>query len=264
MRLNKLIREYAHTRRGIVLADFYAVCVDPLSATSNYKSGYTDDGLHLSAAGAYAAGLELYNALNTAGLVPRGPIEEAYSIDESYGTDSDCKQLIDNPLLTLDAGTATSPATGTVATEWTLARVGTPTSVTGSLVERSDGFGNNQRVICEADAVSEGWTLTSTNYSGRIPAGSTIWGSVRVTADDTTKLQRLYMHLAVTSGGELGYPSARRVGSATVHRNDETRLVTPKITLSAAANVYMVINCYHNAANTVTVDVGRPNIWIDG
>jgi lysophospholipase L1-like esterase len=264
LKLNKLLREYCAGKRSVLLCDVYAVLVDPTSTTGNTKLNHTSDGLHWSGLGAWAVATELYNVLNARGLVSARPKILPMSTAESYGINSACLQINDNPLGTAQVGVVTAPATGTAWTGWTLSVLGTA-AVAGSSPARADGFGTDQSIAITSQADNDGALFTGTNIAGRLVAGQKIFGVMEVSTAAVTALKELRFRLSIVAGGvpancEAGYPSASifMVGDKTY------LLVTPVMYIPATANVQPIFSAKFNGSGGATIKVGRVGIYILG
>lgn len=265
LRLNKLLREHCANTRDMVLCDMYAATVSPVSTTGNWKTSYASDGLHPTGLGAYAMASELYSTLIALGIVARNPKLLPTSTAEDYGTNAACLQICDNPLGVNQAGTATAPATGTVWTGWTLARAGVASTVTGTVPARSDGFGYNQTVEVVSTADGDGFTLTGTNFSGRVTTGQRIFAIAEITVASATALKQLSLHCNIVAGGVAANMLAGRSSSAVLDNTNKTyTIITPIVAAPGAMNVQPIITAKFSGAGGALISVGRMAIFIVG
>lgn len=152
-RVNRAMAEFCAETSGTIFVDTYAEMVNPTSATGAIASGMSDDALHLSPKGARAWGQAIADALSphikSTVLLPS-------SMSESYLVSTDEYQLLDNPLFTGSAGTASGVgASGTAADDWTFGIASGSATTVGSVAARTvaadgDAIGNNQVLTISA------------------------------------------------------------------------------------------------------------------
>jgi len=264
LKLNQLIRDYAQNNPYVVLVDLYAKLVDPLSTTGNWKSGMTLDGLHPNGKAAYLMGQELYNVLSVHDYSNEIKVKKVSSAVEAFGISPQIPQIIDNPLLTDNAGGLAGGATGSVATGWTLTKVGGGTAV-GSIVARADGYGNDQQIVCVAAAANDGATLVGWAINNRILAGQSIQAVFDLDMSSCTNLSRLEFSIGYTSGGVSGLIALNRISDSQIDGGNKTiTFMSQAIKFNVAANLFnMTLTITHSNAGGSTIKVGRMSIWVN-
>jgi lysophospholipase L1-like esterase len=120
--INRAIKEYAQTKAGIILVDWYPYLADPSAGTFLVGS---DDTIHPNAGGASTMGRALADVLSVA-FPPA---------DQLIAANTDSQNLIANGMFVGTAG-ALGTSTGQLATSWT-SRFGANAAL--SKVARSDG-----------------------------------------------------------------------------------------------------------------------------
>lgn len=153
--LNKWIKDYARTTKGVILADLWAVMADP--ATGGPSTGLTYDGTHQSERGANKMGKVVADALST---IPRSNIWPGSNIDTT--------NAMRNGMCVGTTGTAGGGVTGTVADQWQTSKDGTAGVVDAAMakVARTDGVPGEMMEL----------TLGATNTAGIFVSGSILWG----------------------------------------------------------------------------------------
>lgn len=133
---------------------FYVVdaCAATISASANpavMKSAASRDngstGVHIGALGGYLVGVELAKVLRT--IMPPNPCNLVSSAFDNYGASSLSTNLHDYGLFLASGGTAGTSVTGTVGNGMTLQRLAGSGAAVASLVARTDGIGQNQKMV---------------------------------------------------------------------------------------------------------------------
>jgi lysophospholipase L1-like esterase len=258
--LNRLRRYYARENPDVILVDAYRVCVDPSSATGDYQSGYTYDGLHPSATGAYYIGKEIARlaALKT-NKVDILPVSQA----DDYGSDATNANLVDNGLLYGTSGAKSgSPApTGNVADGWTVTNSGC-TDVTCSLVAAQSGIGQAQRIVTVADGDGDYAQLAlSASIHARVAEGDVIQVGADIACSSASAMKYIRMLVAMAAGGITITPEVMQtIGADYPATLDETTmtLLSPKIRMPASVTSLNVqFRAGSTGAGGCTFDVSR-------
>jgi len=182
-------------------------------------------------------------------------------------------QQLDNPLL-LATGSAVYPATNgylngstnaNIAAAWELLTSGAP-SVTPTLVARTDGMGNSQRLSITSTTGSD-----QTNYrnrssiAGRFSAGDVIRGQVKLSISSASALTGIKVWWAVTVGGTTTY-SLHAINSS-LYTFDQTNFTdfvftTPDFVVPTGAltSSYFTIRTTYSGAGGCTLDISQPTL----
>lgn len=191
---NRLIRANAAATRGVVLCDWYGALLDASTGLANLD--YLSDGVHPDAVGASRMGKVLADVLS-----PLVPAREDLAQDNT-----DTKDLLSGSLFTGTGGAVGgAPASGSVATGWTVYAQGSPTSVVCSKVARSDLFaGEWQQVVITAVAQNtDGCSIEAQNTAAGTDfvAGDTVYGTVEFETDAATWNGRMILLQVVAFNG---------------------------------------------------------------
>jgi len=175
--------------------------------------------------------------------------------------------LMTNPLLTGAGAAVGGGITGVYATGLTAFLTGAPTCA-GSLVARSDGYGQNQRTVLTAAAANDRVTVATaiTDILRHIRAGRsyTLEAEVNITGVSGSNLSEIRFNLAFILDGVTyqtyalaGYTSGATLNtdSGVLHLKTPP-LVCPAFTAVTQARMDATFRC--SAAGTaVTIDIGR-------
>ena len=138
VQLRHLIADYAERTPGIHVHDAYPVVMQAGATTPTFRSGYSYDGIHMNARGAYWHGKSLAALL--ARIVPPRPVLSSGVIDTPA---NGRRQILTNHLFTTTTGgTAGNGVTGDAPSGWTAAMSSGGGSATLSNVANPDGIGN--------------------------------------------------------------------------------------------------------------------------
>lgn len=270
--VNDWIRRRAQSTSGMLLADFAAAIIDPATSPGIAKSGMlrSTDNIHFAPKGARACGAALAAALS--GRVKTGNVL-AVSATDCVGINASNTQQLDNPLL-LATGSAVYPATNgylngstnaNIAAAWELLTSGSP-SVTPTLVARTDGMGNSQRLSITSTTASD-----QTNYrnrssiAGRFSAGDVIRGQVKLSISSASALTGIKVWWAVTVDGTTTY-SLHAINSS-LYTFDQTNFTdfvftTPDFVVPTGAltSSYFTIRTTYSGAGGCTLDISQPTL----
>lgn len=139
--VNRWIRNYARTTKGIILCDWYNAFADP--ATVQPLAALTTDGTHPIEAGAYWMGKFLAGVLD----------QEAQRLDRPLPwSNADYLNILANPRMTGNtAGLATGCTVGSI--------ISTAPTTTNTKVARTDGVQGEWQQV-NASAAPDGWQLS--------------------------------------------------------------------------------------------------------
>lgn len=256
--VNKWLHEYASTTGNIIVADTWAALVDRTSESTVAAADMLGaDGIHTGAKGARNAGAAVWAAISSQ-VVDNGYHIKAQS--DSYGTNAANKQMSFNPLFQGSVA-ATSPVTGTVATGVTVERgAGTP-GVAASVVARSDGFGNSQRMVITSSADNDTVQMVLLLYTAGLSLGDVLEGEVFVDVASATALKGLNLTLQVTTD-EATYTTISHAGDATVmdQSNFSTVMRPDVLTIPSSGTIIfaaLIMQAKFSGAGGATIDVGR-------
>lgn len=254
--VNEWLREYVATtyaRYGVTVVDLAAVAVAPASATGDYKSNYTQDGLHPRNLGAYFMGKELARVWNL--FIPEAN-RLLSSAADSYSYSSLIRQGQTNGLMTASGGG--------VATGLTLATIVGASSV-NTVDARSDGFGNDQTMTITSTANNDGYRLESTTvHANGFASGDVIQAECEITVSSITNYRGEFLQLignasVANRGGYNGFVDTTNDAALTEGYTVVRR--TPPITLSGSpTSVRIRIDTNFSGVGGATVKVGRFSI----
>ena len=242
--------------RNFIVADPSLEYVDPTSATAAPRTGFAYDGLHPDVPGAHAVGGVIATALGP--YIPASPGAEMASVTDVYdATYNPTGNLLTNGILDSTGGNLGSNGAGAIAASWTYgfgSNGGTITSLvaTGSKITLANGLPAQRTVLSGAYTGASGGTLDNatvvtfsqsfgsfTNFS----IGDVLQASIDldVAADASRQISIMELRLGVTMGGQAyvnadggGFGLPMPVGAWS------TRLLTPKLTLTAVPTVVTV------------------------
>lgn len=271
--VNDWIRWKARTTDGMILVDFYAATLNGTSATAAPATGILgSDNIHLSPLGARACGHTFYTALEP--FVPAGNTLGASIVDSYFninGTTRDAynNNVLRNGMMQTGAGgtgPGTGVITGTLAEGWTVATVGTVTSVgCTSEVARSDGIGYDQQldiVPGGANCQVQLYSATITVASGAIAVGDRVYLEFDLSLSGNANLWGVYAYLATNVGGTPNISPIFHEGATNYDTTDWLNKVyrSSEFTLPAGTTqLFAWLRFYFSAAsgNTQTIKVGR-------
>jgi len=178
--INRHIREVFSRLAGVFVASPNTYWTDPASSTGDPASGYTSDGLHDIAKGAYYRALSYYNVLDP--LLP--PLYAAHlsPADLYDATDNPDGNLLTNGIFAGTGGTPGTGSSGTLASAWSFARGAGSTSATITAQARTDGLPGYEQVVdfaAVSGAAREVFEL-SQNVSSNYAAGDQLVGEVDI------------------------------------------------------------------------------------
>lgn len=134
--LNNVSREIARTRRNCYLFDWNAIWVDASNANGDPLANFSRDGTHFSPIGAEIVGKGLADFLAT--ILPAGQKRVVSQSDIFDATNNPRGNILSNPFCTGTSGSASTGATGTVASSMTLVRSSGASTVVGSKESRTN------------------------------------------------------------------------------------------------------------------------------
>lgn len=225
--VNKWISAYCAEHDNIVLADTYAALID-VTATSPaaLAARLKTDNLHTSANGARAAGLAVWNAVSS---MVRDASYHVTSQSDRYDYSTANTQLIANPLMQ-GSEAATAPVTGNDATGVVTELTGTITGA-ASVVARSDGVGNNQRLTLTSATSGASAQIRNASVTSRVSPGQTLRGEAFVSATGMTGVSTIYVELQVTVSGTTYSVRTHNESNTTYDNSDLPEVVmrTPEL-----------------------------------
>lgn len=186
--INNWLRSYCPAN-GITLCDNIAACLDgsyPPAGTPTWKSGYTHDGVHPTAAGGLAIAQSIATAL--ASLLPTVTHFNA-------GTATFAGRILANHAMTGTGGSLGSGGSGAVADSWQVS------NGVASKVARSDGVAGEWQVL-EIGAASVRLNPgTSVDVSSGFAVGQRVVGQVELyCVDDWDTITQLHLLLEFRNG----------------------------------------------------------------
>jgi len=252
--------KYVSGYKTLNVVDCASASIDPASATAASFAGhlYAADGLHPTNRGAYAQGKELAR-MWSATLPEVSQLLSSNADDYAYSTT--CTNLLSNGLMLVGSPTATG---------FVLTNTGTGAN-TPSIVSRSDGFGNDQQIICTSGAAQDKVTLTSPDVYTRVSNGDILIAECEVTVA-ASPVHLGSIRLALTAVGTTTY-SVSSIGAVDATEDvalsegftiimrtnpltiNTSFLVAPLTSVKAA-----VLTNFVAGSGTVTIKVGRFSI----
>lgn len=199
--VNSRLANYARTAGNLILVDVFSSVVNPTSTTGDWASNMSDDGLHLTVAGARAYGAAISEAITK--FMPTVPFMPASAAD-AVPTTATSMQILANPLMSGSSGTVSGTgASGTIATSWAGGTdTGTVTSVWLHGQSRSDGIGVDQQVTVSSAASGAIVNLRQTSsLTGRVSAGDTIYACGSISLSGMADVSRVYPGLTIVIDG---------------------------------------------------------------
>jgi lysophospholipase L1-like esterase len=266
--LNAKLAAYWRFRRGGEYVDIYRAIVDPLQTNSNPISSpqTTADGIHPN----------LYGALKIGQVL--APVYQRLAATRSYPLLSALQDRLDDNSMSLNAcrnglfqgtsGTITTGFSGSIANNWNTFRVGGGTGVM-SLNARSDGFGNNQRLVAAATAAADsaGFQINSLGAFASFAAGQIWFADAEVTITNPINLAALELSLGFAGGGgpnTQAFTYVAGYGNGVYSENIGPVVYrTPDLLLPAGTYTGAAINitAYFTAPGSAQIDVGRVGVW---
>lgn len=259
--LNRRIREYCRVTNGMEFFDSAKAVTDALSTTGQPASGMLkSDNIHPSPKGARAIGAELAAVVTQ--IAPPSDVLPS-SCADSRLVDAANPQRIDNPTFVQGTGgSLLAGASGTVAQYWNAgASNGSPTSV-ASIVSRSDGRGNNQRLVVTASADNDAGVIRTGNIASNVAIGDTLRlsASIKCASMSGVKAVRCYFQYKI-DGGSYQYAYAiGGVQTGTYDNTDFEIVVTSDDTLLSGAvlnELYVNAQVIFSGAGSATLELGR-------
>lgn len=164
--LNKWIKDYARSTKGVILADLWEVMADPV--TGGPFTGLTYDGTHQSERGAHKMGKAVADALAS---IPRSNIWPGSNIDTT--------NVMRNGMCIGTAGTLGGGVTGTVADQWQTSKDGAAGVVDAAIakITRTDNVPGEMMEL----------TLGATNTAGIFISGTILWGAGGLAVGDVIR-----------------------------------------------------------------------------
>ena len=252
-KLNTMLRNFAATNpTGFALVDQWKVLADP--STGNYLSGYTADGIHPTALGAWAVGKEFATAFSRFLPAPTTGLARCNVNDDN---------LLTNPMFINSGGSISSAGiTGTVGSGW-VAFSDDPATVvaSASLVARTDGLGKWQQVNVTADPTPTKCVHFLQSVTTGFAAGDIVQAWVDFETDAaswTNGSVELFLFCQDGSGNLLQFCRSLSPDTSVLGVRPESGVqVTPPVVVPAGTTQ---ITCRLSKGGTGTVRFGRAAI----
>ncbi len=252
-KLNTLMRNFAATNpQDFTLVDIWRVLADP--ATGNYLSGYTADGLHPNALGAWVLAKEFEHAFDRVFPAPVTSLARCNVNDDN---------LLANPMFFNSGGTiASAGVTGSVGAGWTAFSDDTATLVASvSLVPRADGMGQWQQVNVTADPNPTKCVHFIQNCTTGFVAGDIVQAWMEFETDDigwTNGSVEMFLFCQDGSGNLLQFCRSLSPDSSVLGVRPESGVqVTPPVVIPSGTTQ---VTCRLSKGGTGTVRFGRAAI----
>lgn len=278
--LRHLMIERAAKYPGVVLIDAYALGVNPSSGTGAQKTNYLrTDKVHTSNIYSYKIAKTIVAAIN--GLIPPKNNLIASAADVK-SVDASSLNFMTNPLFTTTSGgTASTGASGTVHSGWTVSRASgaAGSTVAVSNAARADGFGNDMVLTLTGDA-AETSALLKAEYSislTGIVAGESYYAKCEITVgaspavlrgvqlmlkSDSVSPTSTYIATAGHSDDMTGNSMYPLEEGYTATYETPACIAQPGVT---AGNFIVRVSCYVGAAASAVVKIGRISLHkVDG
>lgn len=270
LNLNQWIREIALTTYPrMVVFDGWQAAVDPTSATGNWQTNYSADGIHPTAFGAQRIAAAFVTVLTKLAI---DTPQRVGSIFDTYDNDSTNPQLFPNPLMQGTGGTKTTTGAGAgtntgnvpdlITVQWNRGGAGT---VVNSIVSRSDGIGSDHQMVVTStnsgDAVQV--NLISA-IQARVSEGDVISSEIELVMTGITALTSIsYWIVWTVDGNAFTSPSAiAGSGSGVLSDNISMVLRTPpfKIPPGSVTNFVPRFTATFSGAGGATIKLGRQSV----
>jgi len=268
--INDFIRRACQTSRRLKLCDFAKDIINKTSLTGLAVSGYLRDNVHVSATGGRVTGeASWYDALiediPAANQLPIG-------YTDSVGVTAGNSNVGNNPLFLGTGGTST-PATGTItatsiATDWNVEiRGGAATAVTATTPSRSDGFGNDQQVVCTfAGAADNVLIKNAASVHTRVTAGQTIKAIASLSMSSATNVGGIDFYIAIVVAGVTYFVRGLNRTSTTYSNTEFLDYVFSTeewvIPAGAVTSLEIIARIYSSASGGATFRMGRAVIRV--
>lgn len=267
--VNRWMRTFAQSTKGMVLADPYRLVVDAANTATRgvALSGMIDtDNVHIVGRGQYFLGKSIYNAVNA--LIPtQSPLVSSAAETAVAGVNN--YNAIDLAPWAGSGGTVSAPASGTACGGITVELgSGAGTTCVASAITRSDGGFNQQIVV--TPAALESWNIRS-NTGGTILTRLTAGEYRRLIADISVAwttfgtLTQVYLAMVIVADGVTyttfcgnGVVSANAINDGTGYAG--TFVSEPiQIPSGTISNVTWRLTAEFSgaSANTATIQIGR-------
>ena len=257
MYLNEWSKQIVNTqyaRNGVVVVDTNSKSQDPTSATADYITNGSYDGLHPRNIAAYQMGKELARVWSL--FVPEVPSLPTSNAD-NYGYSSvQAANILDNGLM-VNTG-------ATVATGYSTSVTGTG-GKTDSIAARSDGYGNDQQMVITFAANNDSGRFTTADVKARISNGDVVYAECEITCSSMTATRCIRMQLTATGATTTKTAACMQLDSTNDAALTDTftgvfRTVPFQIdtaTLGALTNVSAQVAAFGTGAGGVTIKIGR-------
>lgn len=271
--LNKWLRQSAaKTYPRMVLFDAWQAAVNPTSATGNYATNYSVDGIHLTALGAQRVAAAFESVLSP--LSVPTPMRVG-SILDTYDNDATNTQIFPNPLMQGTTGTRSTAGAGSgtntgnvpdaITVQWTRAGTGT---VVNSIVSRSDGIGSDhQLVVTSANANDAVQVDLISTIQARVPTEATVVSEMQLVMTSITALTSISFWLVWTLDGTV-YTSPAAISGSTVGAlgdNIDMVLRTPPVVIPPGSLTTFEPRfiATFSGAGGATIKIGRWSVTLE-
>jgi lysophospholipase L1-like esterase len=280
-KLNAWIRSLPGRYRGLVVADYANVLIDPTSSTGQPRTGMLqkDDAIHPAHLGAYTMGMEIKRVLEpiTASVqwLPSSMIDRP---DYYPGLGSD--QLFPRPFFHATTGGTNSTAgtvTGDVPGSMTLSKSGTwgAGHAASSVVPRADGFGNDWVMsVTNSGANNDNFQMAATIDLTKLSVGDTLIAACSLSVSGLAQWKGCGLILEGTpaSGDLIRASSLERSASDTAEVLTVDRFSQANMDLTPVTGPFRVeagltsLRCFLRpnfiaAGGTATIKWGRVAVW---
>lgn len=265
--VNRWLRQQAATVPYISMFPMSSILGDYSSFTGGVSAARTFDDTHPNNLGAFLAG-----KLGADYAAPGAFMKIGSSIwpGDAYGSsNSDAIIRNSNPGMALGAGgTANTGVTGSIAEGYTCSRLAGVPTVAGSLVERPDGLGFNQRLVITFAAASDAIEFGIPTASGRYLSGRKIGiqAGLEFDASSENVVNRCILYTAAVVGGTTYQVTALNQQSATRRANlplssgnvkGLARAPRLQVPAGSASGYSSQLRVYASAAGVVTLDISQ-------
>lgn len=266
--VNQLSRSLVDTRKNCFLFDWNEYWVDYLSVDGNPRAGYSPDGTHFATLSAYHIGKKLGEFLKV--LLPPGS-KRVFSPDDKYdAVHNPLGNLMSNPVLSGTGGTASAPATGTVADGMRIIRSSGAGAVACSKETRSDGRGYWQTMVFTPSGAAGTdlyyYQTSSTDIPHGLPVGTWLRASVEVECGAWGGWQGVTMHVRDTAAaGILAYGMEDYLGDAWPQEAWSGTIMTPPFQIVDAASStrwQLRVKTKNDASGTGTLKVSNVELRV--
>lgn len=191
------------TTPNLYVFDAYDATVDRITGLPRTNFLKASDNLHMTPKGADAIAAAAYPVFDK--LFPANMLYIGSTAATVRANTDNTKRINVNPFFQGSGGTAVGAVSGTIAQNIRAGYSGTVSSAVASLVARSDGFGNDQQIVCSGMAAGA-YAFVGTISADALPlfthdGNNYILGIAHVSVSGQTNIKGIEAYITTTIGG---------------------------------------------------------------